>query len=167
MFKKVDVAAYALGLIDSGVKPNFYTKTVRVKARKGTVGDILVTRMKSGLVETVNTVKHDGDFILTNPSGEEYIIPKATFEAKYNPVPNEQSEYSPKPSPQLFLRINESISFTAPWGEAMNIAAGGFLNVTDIKKKDVYGIQKEEFLETYSLCDPQGKVVDKPFHEGR
>lgn len=159
MFKEVNPKQYVQDLIAAGAKPAVFTKSAKVKARKGTVGEKIVTKMANGLVETTNAVKNDGDWIITNPTGEEYIIKKETFEAKYNLTPNEKGEYMPKPSPQKFLRINEDISFTASWGEKMNIAAGGYLNVSGIESGDVYGIQKDEFNKTYAPCDAKGILL--------
>ena len=156
MFKEVNPTEYVQNLMEAGAKPALYTKSVKVKARKGTVGEQIITKMADGLVETTNEVKNEGDWIITNPTGEEYIIKKETFEAKYNLTPNDMGEYTPKPSPQKFLKINEDISFTASWGEKMNIAAGGYLNVSGIETGDVYGIQKDEFKKTYAPCDAKG-----------
>lgn len=60
-----------------------------------------------------------------------------------------------------------------PWGEGgslipFNLKAGGYLNVTDIDENldkkpiedlDIYGVQREEFNETYALCDKNGKFL--------
>ena len=61
------------------MKPDFYAKTARITAREGIVGEEIVTRMKDGHEETKNTVKEEGDMVVRNPNGEEYIIDAKTF----------------------------------------------------------------------------------------
>ncbi len=156
-FKSVDVVQYVNDLIKNGVRPMLYTekihlavKSAMVRARPGTVGEQIITKMANGLVETINTVSEKDSWIITNPDGEEYIIKNSTFVEKYHPVPTEGGMYLPKPKPQLFIQIDEDISFLASWGEDMNILSGGFLNITKLSSNDVYGIQGPEFAKTYS-----------------
>lgn len=91
-----------------------------------------------------------------------WIMPEVTLKEKYDLAikgagkehqPIEDCEviglYIPKGGQQKFLEINEDIEFKAPWGEKQTIFSGGYLNITD--PKDIYGINEEEFKETYKI----------------
>ena len=41
-------------------------------------------------------------------------------------------------------------------GEKMSIKAGGMLNISGKDTGDIYGIQKQEFHQTYAPCDENG-----------
>ena len=96
---------------------------------------------------------------MTNPSGEQYLLKDSTFKKKYEVLDEFNSIYKPKGGVQIFIQIPDNISFTAPWGEEMNIEKGGYLNITD--KNDIYGVQEKEFKETYAECDANGRFLDE------
>lgn len=154
-----DIKNYALNLVVTNL-PKMYAKFVTVNAVQGKVGEKVVTVMKNGLSETENFVSvdektHKPDWIITNPSGERYIINDTTFNKKYEPLDLENNVYKPKGGVCLFVQVNENISFVAPWGETMVIGKGGYLNITN--PNDIYGVQEKEFNETYAECDKNGK----------
>ena len=138
-------------MVNNGVNGSWYAKFARISAVAGVVGEEVITNTSEGQ-ETVNTVKEEGDMIATNPSGERYIIDAKNFAKKYEASPEDgENVYRPKGGPQLFIQLSEAIEFIAPWGEEMKIAAGGYLNITN--PKDIYGIQPQEFAETYAPCN--------------
>ncbi len=49
------------------------------------------------------------------------------------------------------VELQENVRFQAPWGEEMRIRAGGVLVIKD--SGDIYGIQREEFQDTYEYID--------------
>lgn len=147
--------------LTNGVKPELYAKTARVQARSGKAGEKIETKMKSGLKETDNTVKADGDMVITNPDGEQYIVEKAKFEKRYEIDPENPKQFRPKGGAQEFIPVQEDIQFKAPWGEEMTILAGGVLNITGRDSGDIYGIQKDEFNNTYGRCDKNGNILPK------
>lgn len=59
----------------------FAQKTAKVTARTATEGERVDTIMKNGLVETTNTAKA-GDYVVTNPGGEQYLVGKEKFEKR-------------------------------------------------------------------------------------
>jgi len=133
-------------------------KFARIYARKGILNEQIRTIMANGLEETVNTVKIDPetnelDWVVTNPDGEQYIVSNSTFIKKYEIDPENPKMYKPKGRPVLVTRIFDNISFTAPWGEIMNIKAGGYLIVNS--ETDIYGIQEAEFNNTYRFVEPE------------
>lgn len=158
MFKEVEAVSYAENKIKAGVKVEEYAKTARIQARVAVEGEQIVTQMKDGHIETKNTAK-EGDVIATNPAGEQYIIPAATFVKKYEVDPVNPEQYRPKGGAQQFIHVDEDISFKAPWGEEMHIKAGGVLNVSGLTTGDVYGIQKDEFKNTYAKCTSDGTPI--------
>lgn len=124
----------------------FAQKTAKVTARTATEGERVDTIMKNGLVETTNTAKA-GDYVVTNPGGEQYLVGKEKFEKRYVPTDN-PNVFAPNAAPVKVLELDRNVSFKAPWGETMNIRAGGVL--VSNGPGDVYGIQPDEFKETYS-----------------
>lgn len=164
-FKKIkDIREYAFQSYIGGAKMGQYAKFARIQARQGVLGEVLETKMANGLVETTNKVQLDEktnepDWIVTNPSGEQYLLKDSTFKKKYEVLDEFNSIYKPKGGVQIFIQIPDNISFTAPWGEEMNIEKGGYLNITD--KNDIYGVQEKEFKETYAECDANGRFLDE------
>lgn len=130
---------------------NIIKKFAKVNAVKGRAGQEVVTVMANGLEETRNVVKADEfgnpGWIITNPSGEQYIVPDKKFKQRYDLAKGYNNIYPSIYSPIDAIQINEDISFVAPWGETMNIEKGGYLVINS--KDDIYGIQEKEFYETY------------------
>ncbi len=165
-FKEVDVEDYVSEMVENGADLKEYKKFARVRAEQGRVGQEVITQMKNGLVETKNVVKEDPeteepDWIVTNPDGEQYIVPDKTFRKKYDVEKDADGYHRPKGGPVKAVQINEDISFMAPWGEKMNIEKGGFLVVNG--PKDIYGIQLDEFNNTYKPA----QEVDRMFEGGK
>ncbi|MGE5473620.1 MAG: hypothetical protein ACM3UU_05310 [Ignavibacteriales bacterium] len=168
-FKKVD---NILGYVSEGISNGTFTvdevaKFARISAVQGEVGQEVVTKMANGLEETRNTVKLDEKtgqpgWIVTNPGGEQYIVEDSVFAKKYELDPENNSQYKPKGGPALATQINEDITFEAPWGGDMNIAAGGYLVLGG--KNDIYGIQEQEFNDTYK---PTGKSNQQSLEEAK
>lgn len=133
------------------MKPGVYKKTGDITARQGVVGEEIVTVMANGLKETVNTVKADENgnpgWVVTNPTGEKYIVADKTFRGKYEPIDGTENGFCPVFRPIIAGRTNENISFPAPWGTPINLLSGGYLVFTDMD--DIYGIQADEFYATY------------------
>ena len=155
-----NIADYVKNGIENGTMiPSEFAKTARIQAEQGVVGQEVVTVMQNGLVETKNTVKLDektGEpgWIVTNPNGEKYIVDDSTFKKKYEIDPENPAQYKPKGAPVNCVTISEDITFEAPWGGDMHIAAGGVLVLAG--KGDIYGIQAEEFAQTYGPTDKSG-----------
>ena len=131
--------------------PATYAKFARIQAVEAQGGEVIETILADGTRETTN-VAEVGDWIATNPGGEQYIIKPATFAKKYEPATELGGNwYKPKGGPQQFVQIKRDMSVLASWGEVQNIKAGGYLNVTN--PTDIYGIGEEEFNNTYKLVE--------------
>ncbi len=133
-----------------------YQKKGEIRARKGIVGEEIVTVMSDGFVETKNTVVADVNgkpgWVVVNPTGERYIVKDEVFCKKYEKIEGTQDGYRPVWNPITAAQVSENICFVAPWGEVMNLVSGGYL-VFNENFDDVYGIQEPEFNETYDLVD--------------
>lgn len=165
-FKKIDnISEYVREGIRLGrLTVDEVAKFARIRARQGSLGEEIITKMANGLEETRNTVTTDektGEpgWIVTNPDGEEYIVADSTFKKKYEIDPENPELYKPKGGPVLSSQINENIEFNAPWGEIMKIEAGGSLILSG--PQDIYGIQKNEFENTYASTGKDKKEALK------
>ncbi len=165
-FKKIDnISEYVREGIRLGrLTVDEVAKFARIRARQGSLGEEIITKMANGLEETRNTVTADektGEpgWIVTNPDGEEYIVADSTFKKKYEIDPENSELYKPKGGPVLSSQINENIEFNAPWGEIMKIEAGGSLILSG--PQDIYGIQKNEFENTYASTGKDKKEALK------
>ena len=63
-------------------KAPIYKKEATVHARRAIAGEEVTTTSATGDVETVSTAT-DGDWVVTNSSGEDYILPPAIFSDRY------------------------------------------------------------------------------------
>lgn len=156
-FRRIDnIKDYLSEALSEGrLQPGTYRKFATVTARVGTVGEKVSTVMADGLHETDNVVSADENgnpgWVVTNPSGEQYIVQDSTFTAKYEKIDGTPDQFRPKGAPIVAGQVNESIRFDAPWGEEIRLVAGGYLVFTD--RDDIYAIQEKEFLETYKKTE--------------
>lgn len=126
-------------------------KTAQVHAEFVGEGTRVETIMANGLVETSKTAGPGGGYKVTAQIGEQYLVDKAKFEKLYNET-DAPDIYAPKPDVRKVLELKDNVAFTAPWGEEMRIRGGGVL--VHGGKKDVYGIQPDEFKASYSMAMP-------------
>lgn len=165
---KIDnMKEYVISLKEEGKEAYAYKKFAKVQAVRGVVGQEVITTMKNGLVETKNVVSTDEktglpDYIVTNPSGEQYLVKDSTFNKKYEIEDKENNVFRAKGGIQVFMQIDEDVTFVAPWGEEMTIKKGGYLNITN--PTDIYGVQEDEFNETYAEVDENGDFKDNKYN---
>lgn len=121
-----------------------------------------------GVTETTNQGKK-GDYVLTGPKKEEYIISPKEVKEKYTEISNSNGKVllKTKPSEIKYQLASKNMEFEASWGEKM-IANKGDILVYE-KGKLSYRIEKNIFKETYEEIDtqkiPTGYVV--PIKIGR
>ncbi len=150
-----------------------YKKYAGVKARPGVAGEKIATILRDGHPEVDPQhpeVVSAGDWVVTNPSGEQYKISGEKFQKRYDVKagPDKDGIYRPIASPIVAMQIHEDITIYVPWGEngaliPQNLRAGSYLNVTDVN--DIYGIAENEFYETYAPCDKEGVFQDAKLRE--
>ena len=153
-FKAIDPAIYV-----NWEQAQWAQKSATVKAEFVESGTVVETVMADGHVETTKTAGQNAAYKVTNPLGEQYLIEPDKFEKLYEKSETEgifRSKWDPVP----VVKVNENVSFTAPWGEEMRIKAGGVLvNGGD---NDIYGIQEDEFAATYDIVTKSGEPRPTP-----
>ncbi len=103
----------------------------------------------------VTKVDEDGNIMLDNNNHvNQWIIEDSVFRKKYEIDPENPTLFKPKGGPQIFVQINDNIILNQ-WGEDMKIAAGGYINITNIN--DMYGISERDFNDTYQFTEEQAK----------
>lgn len=143
---------YTRALADSLV----YEKTATVHARPAQLGETIQTTLANGTIETTNTAEM-GDFIVTNPAGEQYIIRKGKFSKNYEPTDRE-GEYK---ALDLIRAIKnptrKPLKIIAPWGKEMYgdkhcyITSGYDPAHPEEIGDNRYIIGAREFADTYAL----------------
>lgn len=123
-----------------------------VNARCATDREWVVTRLKDGQKETGNWAEV-GDWIITNPGGEEYVVSPEVFRHRFTPVPDSDL-FQPVGISRIVPNLTGyPVRIMAPWGQeqfgapdclfAMAVGPGGGLTANR------YIIGVEELAETY------------------
>lgn len=132
-----------------------YRKFVTIKARPGIVGEKIETKMQNGLKETSQIVE-ENEMIVTNPDGEEYIIPKEEFDKNYEETKDEGIYQSKGLCKAIENPFKEPIEIDAPWGEVEKEYADCMVVIkcdeTGKVFKKPYLIARKEFDDTYKLA---------------
>lgn len=81
-------------------------KPIEITARPIKKGKTLTT-IANGIVETTKTASSDG-MIVTNPTGEEYILENDNFNKSYTHLDGDR--YQSKAIPRPMLQVNENIT---------------------------------------------------------
>ena len=84
----------------------------------------------------------------------EWIIDDTTFKKKYEIDSENPNLCKPKGGLQVFVQIPDNIILNQ-WGADMQIAAGGYINITNVN--DMYGISQRDFEDTYKFIDTTPK----------
>ncbi len=145
---------------------NFFfvgSKFAKISAVRGKVGQRVETIMKNGMRETENIVTYDpntgyADWIVTQASGEKMVVNDTKFKNIYQLPKNfkEGDEISPSGLYRPMVVVNENVAIKTSWGETQFIKKGGVLVVMD--SKDIYGIQKEEFINSYNIVEDEDGI---------
>lgn len=133
-----------------------YRKTALVKAVQ--IGEKepprpVVTILGDGTEETTNTA-YPGDWIVTNPGGEQYSIRDSVFTANYIRVEGENLYRAVGRVQAILNYTGHVVVITAPWGEEQRGESGCYI-VRQVDKdgkvtgETPYLIAKEVFRNTY------------------
>ena len=140
-----------------------YRKQGEVKASIAQGGEVVVTKLADGSTETRNTA-NEGDAIITNPGGEQYIIDAVKFGKRYEPKVGEDG----KVQEGVFSATGYCKAIDNPWGQPITMMAswGEMQNgQRDAKIADTYDLQtrklggepyiigRAEFIQTYKPVD--------------
>lgn len=175
-YRKVDINEYVKNGLESGyLIPIKAEKTGSIIARKGNLGETIITWSsdeygnevqekvaKVELDETthepgwiVTKVDDEGNIIIDNNNHpNEWIISDSKFKQKYIQDEQKKDLYKPIGSIQIMVQIPENITINQ-WGKEMNIASGGYINITNIS--DMYGISQRDFNDTYKIVEEKNK----------
>ncbi len=175
-YTKVDVHQYVdMGIKNGTMIPKEAEKFARIVAKQGQVGEKVISwsvdslgheiQEKVAYVQNdentnqpgwiVTKVDEDGNIMLDNNNHvNQWIIEDSVFRKKYEIDPKNPTLFKPKGGPQIFVQINDNIILNQ-WGEDMKIAAGGYINITNIN--DMYGISERDFNDTYQFTEEQTK----------
>lgn len=173
---KVEVVNYVKQGIENGTMiPRQATKFARIIARQGQVGETIISwsvdtqgneiQEKVAQVQTdsqtnqpdwiVTKVDAQGNIVIDNNGHlNQWIMKDTTFKKKYEVDTENPILYRPKGGPQVFVQITDNIILNQ-WGSDMQIAAGGYINITNVD--DMYGISKRDFEDTYKFTDELSK----------
>jgi hypothetical protein len=131
-----------------------FAKKSLVNARVATAGEKITTTLADGTQETVNSA-NEGDVIITNPGGEEYIIGDEKFTKRYEPT-QEEGVYRAKGMARAFQNdTGRPIEIMAPWGEKQFGDTNCMVATTfdpdspNEVSADRYIIGRQEFEDTY------------------
>jgi hypothetical protein len=139
--------------LDRDGKP--YRKNGEFRAKRVSVATSVETILADGRMETRN-VAAPGDYVVTGPGGERYVVKPEVFTARYERKPGARDVYLARgeiiavPNP-----LGRAIQFLASWGEVQTGAADCMIaDVFDpaIRKRAgrPYIIGRAEFEKTYS-----------------
>jgi len=129
-----------------------YQKQGEVNARPANTGEAITTELKSGTTETTNTAK-PGDWIVTNPSGEQYIISGEKFFNRYQPT-SKTGVYAAKGFCRAVQNpFGEPIQIMASWGEVQvgdeHCFIADVCNAAGVRDGEPYLIDADAFRDTY------------------
>lgn len=124
-----------------------FEKSVIVTAEEAREDELIITSVhsKNGIIEETRNSAKKGDYIITNPSGERYVVSPIKFSRLYEKIPG--GKYKSLGRVKA-VQIHKNVEFMAPWGEMMRIFAGGYLIENN---GDRYGIDEKVFNSTYQL----------------
>ena len=164
-----------MGIKNGTMIPKEAEKFARIVAKQGQVGEKVISwsvdslgheiQEKVASVQNdentnqpgwiVTKVDEDGNIMLDNNNHvNQWIIEDSVFRKKYEIDSENPNLFKPKGGPQIFVQINDNIILNQ-WGEDMKIAAGGYINITNIN--DMYGISERDFNDTYQFTEEQAK----------
>jgi hypothetical protein len=127
-----------------------YQKTARVQARQATEPTPISTILADGTFETQN-IAQPGDYIITNPGGEEYIISAEKFEKRYRTTDTPGTFQAVGEIQAIKNPTGKPITIIAPWGEEQHGGADCILASALDNPADRYIIGATEFVDTYAI----------------
>lgn len=167
-FKKVNVYEYVKeGLTSGKLVPFEAEKFARIIAKQGVIGETVISwsvdsegkelKEKEDVVSLDKETKQPGwiatkldqnGYPIKDNNGHlnQWIIADSTFKRKYEIDLENPGLYKPTGALQIFVEIKDNI-ILEQWGSEMQIASGGFINITNID--DMYGISSRDFCDTY------------------
>jgi len=137
-----------------------YKKKGEVTAQVAAGGEKIETILADGTKETANTAEA-GDFIITNPGGERYIVKPDKFNKRYGPKEGEEGVYEAKGYCKAISNpYEEDIKMMASWGEVQIgdwecKLADTYDPETKTLGGEPYIIEKNAFEQTYGIVEAE------------
>ena len=130
-----------------------FKKQGNVQGRPAVVGEKIATVLASGVTETNNTA-NEGDWIMTNPSGEQYIIAEAKFLGRYEATETEGVYQAKGYCRAVKNPFGKPVEIMASWGSPQTGDENCmFADVCDADGNNMGGepyiIEANAFAETY------------------
>ncbi len=131
-----------------------FNKHGKVHARRAVEGEVVITRLASGIEETRNTAKANG-WVITNPSGEKYIVSENKFSKRYEATNQEGVFHDIDYCRAIKNPYAKPIEIMASWGSAQIGDENCFIADTcDADGNNMGGepylIEGKAFAETYT-----------------
>ena len=170
----------------------FYAyKTALVQARKGIVGEVIKTTLKTVvdgreyiLAEEENTVRErtykkqttlrsgevveqeitEPDVVVTNyhsTSNEEYVVKHEKFMKTYTYEYNHGFKFAPVKDTRLLSQVDENVIIMTSWGAPAVCLAGSYIVTYDALSNDYNTIEAGAFNSTYVKEDQPKKIIKK------
>jgi hypothetical protein len=153
LVKKLVVDRLDKRIIEPLKSAPIFKKQGTIKARQVKAGEKIETVLADGRVETIN-VSNNGDWVVTNPGGEEYIVPGEKFGDKYEAT-KEEGVFAAKGHVRAIENpFDKDISLEASWGELQHGDERCILvrscDADGNPESDPYIIDFDAFEETYA-----------------
>lgn len=133
-----------------------YEKQVLVRARRAEDGERIDTILADGRIETSHTA-HEGEWVVTNPMGEEYIVPGDAFDAKYAGTGTEGVYQSRGLCRAIPNPLYVPIEIETDWGTAMRGDENCYIvdscTPDGVLSGEPYLVDGPIFAATYSQMD--------------
>ena len=130
-----------------------FCKQGTVTARQATRTEEVVTVLANGVTETVNTAR-PGEWIITNPGGEQYVLENAKFLARYEATEIPGTYRALGYCRAVRNPFGRAIEIMASWGEPQAGDAQCWIaDVCDVEGQcegEPYLIESEAFAATYA-----------------
>lgn len=143
-----------------------FRKSAIVQAKPAKEGESVVT-ITDGKVETKNVAKK-GDWLVVNPTGEEYLLPDEKIKSRYEKLDHLDAvllknkldgfDYFKATGKVMAIVADdkdatEDPTFIASWGEPMILESGDVLAMPIGSKPEIYRIEGDVFDKTYEYDD--------------
>lgn len=146
-------------IITEGIeKAPIFKKKGEVMAQVAMGGETIETILADGTKETTNTAEV-GDFIITNPGGERYIVKPDKFNKRYGPKEGVEGVYEAKGYCKAIKNpTGENVKIMASWGEIQTgdsecMFADTYDPETNTLGGEPYIIEKTAFEQTYAKVE--------------
>ncbi len=129
-----------------------YQKHAIVKARKVIPGERVETITSSGITETIKTGL-EGDWLVTNPTGEQFVLDNNTFTSRNIATDTEGVYKAVGYCKAVQNPYGKAIEIMASWGQAQYGDANCYIADTcgedGVMHGEPYIIERRAFVDTY------------------